>query len=145
MPSAVRIVAVLLLAQACVPLEETTSGTTTTVAVVDYFFSPATDTLIAGVGDTSTVTFTWATPSNGHMIVWDSAGQGGLADPAIALPPSSNLTFEGNFVVTLAPATYWYHCERHAPFDENQVRTGMLGTITVKPHSAGQGSIVGGL
>ena len=146
----VTILAAIALLPACVPLDENNSGTNTTVSVVDYFFSPGTDTIVAGVGDTSNVTFTWIpTPpgntNNGHVIVWDSAGTAGTRDPAIGLPPGSDLMLEGSFKVTLVPATYWYHCSRHAPLDPDNynIRTGMIGSITVKPHSAAQSRLLG--
>jgi plastocyanin len=143
----VTMVAAAALFAACIPADENSSGTNTTVSVVDYFFSPKNDTVFAGVGDTANVTFTWITPSNGHIIVWDSAGAAGAADSAIPLPSGTDLVFEGSYKVNLVPATYWYHCSRHAFFDENNHRdtSGMVGILTVRPHSAapGQSGIVG--
>src|SRR5205823_1623491 len=49
-------------------------GHSTTITVGNDFFSPALDTVPAGQ-----VTFTWATPSNGHNVTWDTGAGGGAA------------------------------------------------------------------
>ncbi len=87
-------------------------GHTTSLTVANNHFNPTPDTVPAGQ-----VTFTWATPSNGHNVTW-------LTAPG-ALPANSTPVDKasGTFVVTLSPGTYTYHCTRHS---------GMNGTIVVQ-------------
>ncbi len=87
-------------------------GHLTTITVGNNLFSPTPDTVPAGQ-----VTFSWATPSNGHNVTW-------LTAPA-ALPANSTPVDKasGTFAVTLGAGTYTYHCTRH---------TGMNGTIVVQ-------------
>ncbi len=88
-------------------------GHSTTITVGNDFFSPALDTVPAGQ-----VTFTWATPSNGHNVTWDT-GPGGL------LPLSSSTMMSGTYTQTLQTGTYTYHCTIH-------VAQAMRGTIVVQ-------------
>ncbi len=88
-------------------------GHSTTITVANNSFSPTPDTIPAG-----TVTFTWATPSNGHNVTW-LTGPGTL--PANSTPPDKT---SGDYQATLQAGTYTYHCTRHA---------GMNGQIVVTP------------
>lgn len=89
-------------------------GHSTTISVNNDFFSPTPDTVPAGV-----VTFSWATPSNGHSVIWDS-GPG-------TLPANTSVMTSGTYSPTLAQGTYQFHCSVHgAP------GTGMHGTIVVQ-------------
>lgn len=87
-----------------------TGGRSTTITVSNNRFSPTPDTVSAG-----TVTFSWATPSNGHNVIWDS-GPG-------TLPANSGTMTSGTFPVTVQTGTYTYHCSLHA---------GMNGRIVVE-------------
>jgi plastocyanin len=89
-------------------------GSSTTITVGNDFFSPTPDTVSAGQ-----VTFSWATPSNGHNLTWDS-GPG-------SLPASTGVLTSGTRVVTLQVGTYQYHCAIHGG-----PATGMHGTIVVR-------------
>ncbi len=89
-------------------------GHTTTVAVKNDYFSPTPDTVPAG-----SVTFSWATPSNGHNVTWDT-GPG-------TLPAASSTMSSGTYLVTLAAGTYTFHCSIHGT-----PTTGMHGTIVVQ-------------
>jgi len=86
-------------------------GHSTTITVNNNFFSPTPDTVSVGQ-----VTFSWATPSNGHTLTWDS-GPG-------TLPVNTAVITSGTQVVTLQAGDYHYHCSVHA---------GMNGTIHVNP------------
>ena len=88
-------------------------GHATTISVRNDFFSPTPDTVAAGA-----VTFTWATPSNGHTLTWDS-GPG-------PLPANTGTLFSGTRTVTLQAGTYQYHCSNHGG-----PGSGMHGTIVV--------------
>jgi plastocyanin len=89
-------------------------GSSTTITVGNDFFTPTPNTVPPG-----TVTFTWATPSNGHTIVWDS-GPG-------TLPANTQLITSGSRTVTLQTGVYEYHCSIHgAP------GSGMHGRIIVQ-------------
>ena len=89
-------------------------GHTTNLMVDNNFFSPTPDTVPAGQ-----VTFTWATPSNGHNIIWDS-GPG-------TLPTNTATMTSGSVMVTLVAGTYLYHCSIHGG-----PGTGMNGKIVVQ-------------
>ena len=90
------------------------SGGGSTITVNNDFFSPSSATVQAGA-----VTFTWATPSHGHTLTWDS-GPG-------TLPANTGVITSGTRTVTLQPGTYQYHCSVHgAP------GIGMHGTIVVQ-------------
>jgi plastocyanin len=89
-------------------------GHSTTIAVDNNFFSPTPDTVPAGQ-----VTFTWATPSNGHTLTWDS-GPG-------TLPANTGTLTSGSQTVTLVVGTYEYHCSIHGG-----PGTGMHGRIVVQ-------------
>lgn len=89
-------------------------GHTTTIMVDNNFFSPTPDTIPAGQ-----VTFTWATPSNGHTLVWDS-GPG-------TLPANVDTKTSGSVMATLVAGTYEYHCSIHGG-----PGTGMHGRIVVQ-------------
>jgi plastocyanin len=65
------------------------------------------------------VTFTWATPSSGHTLVWDS-GPG-------TLPANTGTITSGSRSVTLQQGTYEYHCSIHGSRG-----SGMHGTIIVQ-------------
>jgi plastocyanin len=88
-------------------------GHSTTITVSNDQFTPTPDTIPAG-----TVTFTWATPSNGHNVTW-LTGPGTL--PANSTPVAQT---SGDYQATLQAGTYTYHCTRHA---------GMNGQIVVTP------------
>jgi len=88
-------------------------GHSTTITVGNNLFSPTPDTVAAG-----TVTFSWATPSNGHNVTWDT-GPG-------TLPTSSATMMSGTYAVTLQAGTYTYHCTIHV------AQYGMRGTIVVQ-------------
>ena len=87
-------------------------GHSTTISVENNFFSPTPDTVPVGQ-----VTFTWATPSNGHNVTWDQA-------PG-TLPANSATMGSGTYSATLQAGTYRYHCSIH-------VAQGMSGTIVVQ-------------
>ena len=89
-------------------------GSSATITVGNDFFNPTPNTVSAGA-----VTFTWATPSNGHTLVWDS-GPG-------TLPADIGLLTSGSRTVTLQPGVYQYHCSIHGSRG-----SGMSGTITVQ-------------
>jgi plastocyanin len=65
------------------------------------------------------VTFTWATPSNGHTLVWDS-GPG-------TLPANTQTITSGSQTVTLQPGVYEYYCSIHG-----SPGSGMHGRIIVQ-------------
>lgn len=92
----------------------TGGGHTANLSVNNNLFTPTPDTVPAGM-----VTFTWATPSNGHSIIWDSG-------PA-TLPANTSVMTSGTFTPTLVPGTYQYHCSVHGG-----PGTGMHGTIVVQ-------------
>ena len=89
-------------------------GAAPTIAVNNDFFNPTPDTVAAGA-----VTFSWATPSNGHTLTWDS-GPG-------TLPANTGTITSGTRTVTLQAGTYQYHCSNHGG-----PGTGMHGTIVVQ-------------
>jgi plastocyanin len=89
-------------------------GHTTTIAVQNNLFSPTPDTVAAGA-----VTFSWATPSNGHSVIWDS-GPG-------TLPTNTAVLSSGTYSPTLVQGTYQYHCSIHG-----SPGGGMHGTIVVQ-------------
>lgn len=91
-----------------------TGGSSATITVGNDFFTPTPNTVSAGQ-----VTFRWATPSNGHTLVWDS-GPG-------TLPASTGTMTSGTRTVTLEPGTYQYHCSIHG-----SPGAGMHGTIIVQ-------------
>jgi plastocyanin len=87
-------------------------GHSTTITVANNSFSPAPDTIPAG-----TITFSWATPSNGHNVTW-------LTGPG-TLPAASATMTSGTYQATLVAGKYTYHCTIHASL-------GMSGTIVVQ-------------
>jgi len=89
-------------------------GSNPTITVGNDFFNPTPNTVAAGA-----VTFTWATPSSGHTLVWDS-GPG-------TLPEDTGFLTSGSRTVTLQPGVYEYHCSVHGSRG-----AGMHGTITVQ-------------
>lgn len=77
-------------------------GHSTTITVGNDFFSPTPDTVTAG----SLITWTWATPSNGHSVTWDSGPD--------SLPSNSGVMTSGSYSATLNTAGTWrYHCSVH--------------------------------
>jgi plastocyanin len=78
-------------------------GRSTSITVGNDFYSISPDTATSG----ATITWTWAQPSNGHTVNWDSG-------PA-ALPPNSGAPqTSGTYAATLTAAgTYHYHCAVH--------------------------------
>ena len=115
MRSQVLILTAVLLLQACGTMDAPGSG----IAVQNYFFFPAVDTVTAGGNDSATVTFRWGSPSDAHTVTWDT-GPG-------TLPMSSQAMYEGTYMATLVPGTYTYHCEIHT------AAYGMRGIIVVLP------------
>jgi plastocyanin len=89
-------------------------GSNATITVGNDFFNPTPNTVAAGA-----VTFTWATPSSGHTLVWDS-GPG-------TLPANIGFLTSGSRTVTLQPGVYEYHCSIHGARG-----SGMHGTITAQ-------------
>jgi plastocyanin len=89
-------------------------GHTTTIAVQNDHFSPTPDTVSAG-----SVTFSWATPSDGHNVTWDT-GPG-------TLPANSATMTSGTYLATLVAGTYTFHCSIHGTST-----SGMRGTIVVQ-------------
>ena len=85
-------------------------GNSTNITVGNNFFSPTPNTVPVGQ-----VTFTWATPSNGHNVIW-------LTGPA-PLPANAATKTSGTHQATLQAGTYTYHCSLHS---------GMDGTITAQ-------------
>ncbi|MGH8620641.1 MAG: hypothetical protein ACRET3_00765, partial [Burkholderiales bacterium] len=75
-------------------------GHSTNITVGNNFFSPTPDTVPAGQ-----VTFTWATPSNGHNVTWQTG-------PA-PLPANSATKSSGTHQVTLQVGGYTYHFTFH--------------------------------
>jgi plastocyanin len=79
-----------------------TFGSTLNVNVENDFYLPSTDTVASG----SLITWTWATPSNGHTVNWDSG--------PTTLPANSATLTSGTYVATLTVVgTYHYHCMIH--------------------------------
>jgi plastocyanin len=94
----------------------TTGGHTTMITVGNNTFRPTPDTVAAG-----TVTFIWATPSNGHTLIWDS-GPGTLPANQSTVMTSGSVVVPG-----LQTGTYEFHCSIHGG-----VGTGMHGTLVVQ-------------
>lgn len=77
-------------------------GRTTAITVGNNYYNVTPDTIASG----ATITWTWATPSNGHTVNWDS-GPG-------TLPANSGTMTSGTYTATLTTAgTYHYHCAVH--------------------------------
>jgi plastocyanin len=89
-------------------------GHSATISVANDFFNPTPDTVAAGV-----VTFSWASGSNGHTLIWDS-GPG-------TLPANTGTITSGTRAVTLQAGTYEYHCSIHGG-----PGSGMHGRIVVQ-------------
>jgi plastocyanin len=88
-------------------------GRSTTITVADNSFSPTPDTVPVGQ-----VTFSWATPSSGHNVTWDSG--------PLPLPGNIATRTSGTQAVTLqatGSTPYLYHCTLHL---------GMNGRIDVQ-------------
>lgn len=107
-----RLAAVIVAVGVLAACSDSTSsgGNSTNITVGNDFFSPTPNTVPVGQ-----VTFTWATPSNGHNVTWQTG-------PA-PLPPNSTTKSSGTHQVTLQAGTYTYHCTVHG---------GMNGTITAQ-------------
>lgn len=79
-----------------------TGGRSTSILVGNDYYSLVPDTVASG----AQITWTWATPSNGHTVNWDS-GPG-------SLPANSATMMSGSYQATLTtPGTYHYHCAVH--------------------------------
>ncbi|HWZ28262.1 MAG TPA: hypothetical protein VNX15_06865 [Gemmatimonadales bacterium] len=79
-----------------------TGGRSTSITVGNNFYSITPDTVASGV----LITWTWATPSNGHTVNWDSG--------PTTLPANSSVMTSGSYTATLTVAgTYHYHCAIH--------------------------------
>lgn len=79
-----------------------TGGRSTSILVGNDYYSLVPDTVASG----AQITWTWATPSNGHTVNWDS-GPG-------TLPANSATMTSGTYNATLTtPGTYHYHCLVH--------------------------------
>ena len=112
--------------QACIPLN-TPGATGNSVYVLNYLFTPATDSSTAQRNDSTTITFRWGdtATSVGHRVIWDSlVGGDGV------LPGNDVLRFSGTYEVGLAQGRYYYHCLIHGGLDGS---FGMDGVIIVLP------------
>lgn len=90
-----------------------TGGRSTSITVGNDFYSITPDTVASG----AQITWTWATPSNGHTVNWDSG--------PTALPANSATMTSGTYTATLTVAgTYHYHCAIHG--------AAMSGTIVIE-------------
>ncbi|HWH02471.1 MAG TPA: plastocyanin/azurin family copper-binding protein [Gemmatimonadales bacterium] len=79
-----------------------TGGRSTSILVGNDFYSLVPDTVASG----AQITWTWATPSNGHTVNWDSGPE--------TLPANSATMTSGTYTATLNTAgTYHYHCLIH--------------------------------
>ena len=79
-----------------------TGGRSTSILVGNDYYSLVPDTVASG----AQITWTWATPSHGHTVNWDS-GPG-------TLPANSATMTSGSYNATLTTAgTYHYHCLVH--------------------------------
>lgn len=79
-----------------------TGGRSTSITVGNDFYSVTPDTVASG----AMITWTWATPSNGHTVSWDSG--------PTTLPANSATMTSGTYNATLTTAgTYHYHCAVH--------------------------------
>ncbi len=80
-------------------------GSTLSLTVGNNFYSPTPDTVVSG----STVTWTWATPSNGHTVNWDTGPMGAT------LPTNSGaIQYSGMYQARLTTkGPYTYHCANH--------------------------------
>jgi plastocyanin len=77
-------------------------GRSTSITVGNDFYSISPDTVASG----AQITWTWATPSNGHSVNWDSG--------PTTLPANSATMTSGSYNATLTVAgTYHYHCIVH--------------------------------
>ncbi|HYK11401.1 MAG TPA: plastocyanin/azurin family copper-binding protein [Gemmatimonadales bacterium] len=101
--STVATVAAILLAAGCNnSTSPSTGGRSTVITVGNNFYSLVPDTVASG----AQITWTWATPSAGHTVTWDS-GPG-------TLPAGSATMTSGTYNATLTtPGTYHYHCLVH--------------------------------
>lgn len=79
-------------------------GRSTAITVGNDFYSITPDTVASG----AQITWTWATPSNGHTVSWDSGPAGST------LPAGSATMTSGTYNATLTTVgTYHYHCLIH--------------------------------
>lgn len=102
--SVITVLALLAVVTACnsSTAPGSTGGRSTSITVGNDFYSLAPDTVASG----AQITWTWATPSHGHTVNWDSG-------PA-ALPANSATMTSGTYNATLTVAgTYHYHCAIH--------------------------------
>ena len=105
---------------ACSILPSTAPTGTRTIGLYNYFYYPATDTLIALDGDTIGVEFLWTDGAFNHSVTWD--------DTAYHLR-NSEIQNVGTLDVTLVPGEYTYHC-----VTAEGIAANMVGKIVVKPH-----------
>lgn len=113
--SVITAVALLAVATACSSSTSpgSSGGRSTSITVGNDFYSITPDTVASG----AQITWTWATPSNGHSVNWDSG--------PTALPANSATMTSGTYNATLTVAgTYHYHCIVHG--------AAMSGTIVIE-------------
>ena len=102
--SAITALVVLALVAACNSSTSpgSSGGRSTSITVGNDFYSITPDTVASG----AQITWTWATPSNGHTVNWDSG--------PTSLPANSPTMTSGTYNATLTVAgTYHYHCAIH--------------------------------
>jgi len=102
--SVITALAVLALVAACNSSTSpgSTGGRSTSITVGNNFYSITPDTVASG----AQITWTWATPSAGHTVNWDSG--------PTSLPANSAIMTSGTYNATLTVAgTYHYHCAIH--------------------------------
>jgi len=115
------IAAAVLLAGCNILGEETAPVGTRTIVLYNWFYYPATDTLTALEGDTISVTFAWSTNAVDHTVTWDRP-------TPIPLNDSERQSI-GEFVVSLVPGEYTYHCST-----PEGLQASMAGKIVIKPY-----------
>jgi len=110
-----------VLLAACSIVDTTTAPPSTrSIAVYNYFFYPAHDSIFALDGDTIGVEFVWTDGSDNHQVFWNDGNPTQLR--------GSELQNVGTFDVTLVPGVYDYYCSQHG------ASLNMIGEIVVRPH-----------